>query len=136
MWEIWTNELLPKASKSCIKSNKSPDLVTLLSSSRICKAASARLIRSLLKQEQKNLYAILPTNGIMLHEISVNRCGYIRNFMAIHFHTKVAQIFGNYLGCFGKWQNLSEKAVVTFGELLEQIGLLLIQHLVTLYLME
>ena len=30
MWEIWPNKLLPKALKSCPKSNKSPDLVTLL----------------------------------------------------------------------------------------------------------
>ena len=29
MWKIWTNKLLPKALKSCPKSNKSPDLVTL-----------------------------------------------------------------------------------------------------------
>ena len=30
MWEIWTNELLPKALKSCPNSNKSPNLVTLI----------------------------------------------------------------------------------------------------------
>ena len=30
MWEIWTNYLLPKAFKSCLKSHKWPDLVTLL----------------------------------------------------------------------------------------------------------
>ena len=30
MWEIWANLFLPKALKSCPKSNKSPDLVTLL----------------------------------------------------------------------------------------------------------
>ena len=29
MGEIWANKLLPKALKSCPKSNKSPDLVTL-----------------------------------------------------------------------------------------------------------
>ena len=29
MWEIWTNKLLLKALKSCPKSNKSPNLVTL-----------------------------------------------------------------------------------------------------------
>ena len=29
MWEIWANLLLPKALKSCPKSNKSPNLVTL-----------------------------------------------------------------------------------------------------------
>ena len=29
MWEIWANQLLPKALKSCQKSNKSPNLVTL-----------------------------------------------------------------------------------------------------------
>ena len=29
MWEIWTNQFLPKALKSCPKSNKSPNLVTL-----------------------------------------------------------------------------------------------------------
>ena len=29
MWEIWTNELSPKALKSCPKSNKLPNLVTL-----------------------------------------------------------------------------------------------------------
>ena len=28
--EIWANKLLPKALKSCPKSNKSPNLVTLL----------------------------------------------------------------------------------------------------------
>ena len=30
LWEIWANLLLPKALKSCPKSNKLPDLVTLL----------------------------------------------------------------------------------------------------------
>ena len=30
MWEIWANLLLPKALKSCPKSKKSPDLVTLV----------------------------------------------------------------------------------------------------------
>ena len=30
MWEIWANLLLPKALKSCPKSKKSPNLVTLL----------------------------------------------------------------------------------------------------------
>ena len=30
MWEIWANQLLPKAFKSCPKSNKSPNLVTLV----------------------------------------------------------------------------------------------------------
>ena len=29
MWEIWANLLLPKVLKSCPKSNKSPNLVTL-----------------------------------------------------------------------------------------------------------
>ena len=29
MWEIWANLLLPKALKTCPKSNKSPNLVTL-----------------------------------------------------------------------------------------------------------
>ena len=29
MWDIWSNLLLPKALKSCQKSNKSPNLVTL-----------------------------------------------------------------------------------------------------------
>ena len=29
MWEIWTKLLLPKGLKSCPKSNKSPNLVTL-----------------------------------------------------------------------------------------------------------
>ena len=30
MWEIWANRLLPSALKSCPKSNKSPNLVTLV----------------------------------------------------------------------------------------------------------
>ena len=30
MWKIWANLLLPKALKTCQKSNKSPNLVTLL----------------------------------------------------------------------------------------------------------
>ena len=30
MYEIWANKLLPKALKSCPKSNKSPNLVTLV----------------------------------------------------------------------------------------------------------
>ena len=30
MWENWANKLLPKALKSYLKSNKSPNLVTLL----------------------------------------------------------------------------------------------------------
>ena len=29
MWQVWANKLLPKALKSCPKSNKSPNLVTL-----------------------------------------------------------------------------------------------------------
>ena len=29
MWDIWANQLLPKALKWCPKYNKSPDLVTL-----------------------------------------------------------------------------------------------------------
>ena len=29
MWEIWANSLVPKALKSCPKSNKLPNLVTL-----------------------------------------------------------------------------------------------------------
>ena len=29
MWDIWANQLLPKALKSCPKSNKSTNLVTL-----------------------------------------------------------------------------------------------------------
>ena len=29
MWEIWANEVLPKALKTCPKFNKSPDLVTM-----------------------------------------------------------------------------------------------------------
>ena len=32
MWEIWTNNLLPKAIKSCPKSPKWPNLVTLFPS--------------------------------------------------------------------------------------------------------
>ena len=32
MWEIWANQLLPKDLKSCPKSNKSPNLVTLIAS--------------------------------------------------------------------------------------------------------
>ena len=30
MWEIWANYLLPRAIKSCPKSNKSTNLVTLI----------------------------------------------------------------------------------------------------------
>ena len=30
MWEIWANKFLPKALRSCPKSNKSPNLATLL----------------------------------------------------------------------------------------------------------
>ena len=30
MWAIWAKQLLPKALKSCPKSNKSPNLVTLV----------------------------------------------------------------------------------------------------------
>ena len=30
MWEIWANKLLPKALKSCQKSNKLPNKVTLI----------------------------------------------------------------------------------------------------------
>ena len=30
MWAIWAKQLLPPALKSCLKCNKSPDLVTLL----------------------------------------------------------------------------------------------------------
>ena len=36
MWVIWTNKLLSKASKSCPKSNKSPNLVTLTQRSGVC----------------------------------------------------------------------------------------------------
>ena len=34
MWETWANHLLPKALKSCPKSNKSPNLVTLAEEER------------------------------------------------------------------------------------------------------
>ena len=34
MWEIWANQLLPKALKRCPKSKKMPDLVTLLANDR------------------------------------------------------------------------------------------------------
>ena len=34
MWEIWANWLLPQALKSCPKSNKSPNLVTLFAGHR------------------------------------------------------------------------------------------------------
>ena len=30
MWEIWANKLLPNPLKSCLKFNKSPNLVTLV----------------------------------------------------------------------------------------------------------
>ena len=34
--------------------------------------------------------------------------GYFLKFMAAHVHTKVAQIFGYFLGYFGKWYYLSK----------------------------
>ena len=40
--------------------------------------------------------------------VSVTRLGYFSKFMTINFHAKVAQIFGGYLGCFGKWYHLSK----------------------------
>ena len=35
MWDIWASLLLPKAVNSCLKYNKSPNLVTLASRTRI-----------------------------------------------------------------------------------------------------
>ena len=34
--------------------------------------------------------------------------GYFLKFMAAHVHTKVARIFGYFLGYFGKWYYLSK----------------------------
>ena len=45
MWEIWANQLLPKTLKSCPKSNKSPNLVTLhTSEKRAAKNVSLKCI--------------------------------------------------------------------------------------------
>ena len=43
MWKIWANYLLGKALKSCPKSNKSPNLVTLIVNPfRLYEATSSR----------------------------------------------------------------------------------------------
>ena len=36
MRKIWANQLLPKALKSCPKSNKSPNLITLVERENFC----------------------------------------------------------------------------------------------------
>ena len=41
MWEIWTNKLMAKTLKSCPKSNKSPNLVTLIVNTLGLKCANA-----------------------------------------------------------------------------------------------
>ena len=56
MWEIWANELLPKALKSFPKSNKSPNLVTLVVINSI------NLTRSLRKGEQLFATNLFPSH--------------------------------------------------------------------------
>ena len=52
--------------------------------------------------------------------------------MATNFLAKVPQMFGDLLGYSQKHNFLSKTDVVTLGQLMELIGLLLFQHLVTL----
>ena len=52
--------------------------------------------------------------------------------MDTDFQTKVAQIFGDLLGYFGKCTTKVKTVVVTFRETIVKFGLLLIPHLVTL----
>ena len=63
MWEIWTNLLLPKALKSCPKSSKLPNLVTLYESSIYSLASSAT---------QPSLYTY--TNSSNLFRIKKDVC--------------------------------------------------------------
>ena len=64
MWEIWANLLLPKALKSCTKSNKSPNLVTLLECPSLSQQESMllpRLFCSLvLSSKISSYYSICP----------------------------------------------------------------------------
>ena len=59
MWEIWANSLLPQALKSCPKSNKSPNLVTLFVNKNVFKssrngvAETLRLLSLFDKEYQK-----------------------------------------------------------------------------------
>ena len=48
MWDIWANLLLPKAFKSCPKSKKSPNQVTLVvgESSTKCAKATKKILSS------------------------------------------------------------------------------------------
>ena len=82
MWEMRANLLLPKASKSCPKSNKSPDLVTLP--------------------------GIKPGDATI--EIALTTClrpmrpdwAIFWNFLVTHFIRKVVQIFGDFLSRTGE----------------------------------
>ena len=53
-------------------------------------------------------------------------------FLAINFITKVAQMIGDFLGSCENHCFLSQTGEATFWQLLEKLGLLFIQHLVTL----
>ena len=44
MWEIWANLLFPKALKSCPKSNKLPDLVTLDDSNKMLRGVLQEIL--------------------------------------------------------------------------------------------
>ena len=50
MWEIWANLLLPKALKTCPKSNKSPNLVTLAVSRRRPQNGAGTILQNMFPQ--------------------------------------------------------------------------------------
>ena len=55
MWEIWANKLLPKVLKSCPKSNKSPNLVTMLLTSKT---------QRLLPDKNKTKFSLVWKDGV------------------------------------------------------------------------
>ena len=80
------------------------------------------------KLAQKVAFPIL----LNIFEASVTWLGDFGNFLATYFITKVAQVFIDLLGYFGKFHFCVKTAVSTLSQLLEKLGFSSFQHLVTL----
>ena len=83
MWEIWANLLLPKAFKRCPKSNKLPDLVTLLLLPRRYKTGQSYLTIGQRKRKAltKNITHRQTDKYIYEGHMKPWSCGYIRILM-------------------------------------------------------
>ena len=65
---------------------------------------------------------------------SVTRLGDFQKLLVINFTLKIAKIFGDFLGYFGKYNFLSEACWGhLLGKVLNYLGFYLFQHLVTLH---